>query len=165
MAESSTIKERLVALRQKRLKSLIKNLIFISIFSTILGIAFIWLQMKYVFMFTLIALMPMLISIVWDKKPGRFASKTVAAFNITGMFPSIIALVSTGSPNSTAMAILNNPNTWLLIYGFAIFGWIVVFMIPKITLIFLEIRSKYLIRRMERFQQDLLEEWGEDVRR
>ncbi len=165
MTESSTIKDRLVQLRQKRLKSFIKSLIFITIIATLFGIGFIWLGMKNVFFFVFAGLIPLLCSILWDKKPGRFASKTVAAFNVTGMFPFIIAIVSSGSPDSTALTITQNPNTWTLVYGFAIFGWSVVILIPRITLIFLEIRSKYLIKKMEKFQQDLLDEWGEDIRK
>lgn len=165
MTESSTIKEKLATLRKKRLKSFIKNLIFIVIIATLFGVGFISLGMKSVFFFVLISLTPLLLSILWDKKPGRFASKTVAAFNVTGMFPYIMAISSSGSPDSVALAAIYEPKTWVLVYGFAIFGWAVILLVPKITLIFLEIRSKYMIKKMEKFQQELLNEWGEDIKK
>jgi nicotinamide riboside transporter PnuC len=165
MTESASIKEKLAKLRKERLRSFIKNLIFIAIIATLLGVGCIWLGMKNVFFFVFLALSPLLLSILWDKKPGRFASKTVAAFNITGMFPYIMAISSSGSPDSVALAVMYDPKTWVLILGFAVFGWAVILLIPKITMIFLEIRSKFLIKKMEAFQQDLLDEWGEDIKK
>jgi len=165
MTESSTIKERIAKLRKERLRSFIKSLIFIAIISTLCGVGFISLGMKNVFFFLFLALLPSITSILWDRKPGRFASKTVAAFNITGMFPFLVAISSSGSADSIALNTLADAKTWVLVYGFAIFGWSVILLVPKITLIFLEIRSKYLINKMESFQQELLDEWGEDIKK
>jgi hypothetical protein len=165
MTESSTIKEKLTKLKKERARRFLKNLIIIALVSTVFAVGFIGLEMKSVFFFIFLALSPTLISILWDKKPGRFASKTVAAFNITGMFPYIVAIASSGSPDSVALATIYDPKTWGLVYGFAIFGWSVILLIPKITLIFLEIRSKFMIKKMETFQKELLDEWGEEIRR
>jgi hypothetical protein len=165
MAENNSIKEKLANLRKQRLRSFIKNLIFIALFATVMAVGSIWLDMKNVFFFVFIALLPTLTSILWDKKPGRFASKTVAAFNITGLFPFLMAIGSSGSPDGTAITILSNTKAWVLIYGFSIFGWAVILLVPKITMIYLEIEAKYRIKKMEKFQQDLLEEWGEDIKK
>jgi hypothetical protein len=165
MAESSTIKDKIEKLRKERLKRFITNLLIISVIATLFAVGFISLQMKNVFAMLFIALVPTLVSILWDKKPGRFASKTVAAFNVTGLFPYIMAIVSSGAPDSVALATMYEAKTWFLVYGFAVFGWAVILLVPKITLIFLEIRSKLLIKRMEKFQQELLDEWGEEIRR
>ncbi len=165
MTESSTIKEKLTKLRKERARRFLKNLIFIAMIATAFAVGFIWLGMKGVFFFIFLALVPTILSILWDKKPGRFASKTVAAFNVTGMFPYVMAISSSGSPDSVAVATIYDPRSWVLVYGFAIFGWSVILLVPKITLIFLEIRSKFMIKKMETFQQGLLEEWGEEIRK
>ena len=165
MAESSTIKDKVAELRKKRLRSFIKNLMIITIIATLFGVGFIWLGMKNVFFFLFMALLPMLLSNLWDKKPGRFASKTVAAFNVTGAFPYIMAISSSGTPDSVALATIYSAKTWVLIYGFAVFGWSVILLVPKVTLIYLEIRSKFMIGKMESFQQELLNEWGEEIRK
>lgn len=163
MAESSTIKDKVTQLRKQRSKGFIKNLIFIAIIATLMGVVFISLGMKNVFFFLFLALVPTFLSILWDKKPGRFGSKTVAALNITGMFPYIMAITSSGSPDSTALHSIYDAECWLLVYGFAIFGWSIILLVPKITLIFLEIKSGYTVKKMEKFQQDLLSEWGEEI--
>jgi len=165
MTESSTIKEKVAKLRRQRIRSFIKNLIFITIVATATGVGFISMGMKNVFLFVLIALLPLMVSVLWDKKPGRFASKTVAAFNITGIFPYLLAIASSGSPDSIALATIYSSKTWMLVYGFALFGWAVILLIPKITMIFLEIKSKYMIAKMEAFQQELLNEWGDDIKK
>lgn len=165
MAESSTIKEKVAKLRKERLRKFIKNLIIIALIATLFGVGFISLGMKNVFFFLFLSLIPLLLSTLWDKKPGRFASKTVAAFNITGLFPYVNAISSSGSPDSVALATIYDPRAWVLIYGFAIFGWAVILVIPKITLIFLEIKSKLMIGKMEEFQKELLNEWGEEIKK
>jgi hypothetical protein len=154
-----------VKFRKQQARNFFKNLTIIVIVSVLFAVGFIWLKIPNVFIFFFLAFMPALSAMLWDKKPGRFASKTVAAFNITGMVPYLIAIGSSGSPDTTAYNSISDVYAWLLIYSFAGFGWGVVYLIPQITLVFLEIRSKYMIAKMKRFQQDLVEEWGEEVKK
>ncbi len=165
MDSNKTIKEKLEKLRKKRMRSFFKNTILISLFATLAAVGFTWLEMRNVFLFSFLAFLPTLSSSLWDKKPGRFASKTVGAFNLTGMFPYIFAITASGSPDIVARNTLYDPMSWLLIYGFSIFGWGLIYLVPQLTLIFLEIKSKYTINKMEKFQEDLLKEWGDEVKR
>jgi hypothetical protein len=163
MEGSKTIKEKLIKLRQERQKSLIKNFIFLSIILTLFGVGFISLQMKNVFFFISLALFPAFSAIILDRKPGRFSSKILCSFNLTGLCPYVIAIFSGGSADSAAIGILYNPLSWLVIYGFAAVGWGIIYIIPQITLVFLEIKSKLMIKKIDDFQQKLVEEWGEEV--
>lgn len=163
MAGDNTIKEKLVKLRKERQKGFIKNLIFLSLIMTIIAVGFIWLELKDVFMFVSLALMPSILSIIWDRKPGRFSSKIVSAFNLTGICPYIIGIFSSGSPNSAALDIISNMKVWLVVYGFSALGFAIILVIPKITLLFLEVKSKYMVNKIDSFQKQLLEEWGEEI--
>jgi hypothetical protein len=165
MDANSTIKEKLTKLKQERQKGLLKNLIFLILIMTVLGIFFTWLEMRDVYYFLFLALLPSMISIIWDRKPGRFSSKIVSAFNLTGFCPYILGIVSSGSQNSAAVNIFYNPTVWLVVYGFAACGWGVIYVIPQVTLIFLEIKSKYMINKIDSFQKKLLEEWGEGIQK
>ena len=164
MANNQSYKKKLDELRKKRLRSFITSLILISFVATLAAVGSIWLDMKNVFIFGFLGLLPGLLSIIWDKKPGRFASKTVFAFNLTGIFPYLMAITHSGSPDNTAYYIMNEPIAWLLVYGFAIFGWSIILVIPKMTLIFLEMKSKYLVNKMQNFQEELISEWGERIK-
>lgn len=165
MAETKTYKEKLLELRKKRFRSFLMNVIVVTFFSTIFAVLAIWLDMKNVFMFCFIGLVPGILSLLWDKKPGRFASKTVMALNITGIFPFCQAMLYSGSPNNTALYLSYEFDSWLQIYGFALLGWGLVYLVPKITLVFLEIKSKYMLNKMQEFQKVLLEEWGDGVKK
>lgn len=165
MDSEQTIKEKLTKLRKQRIRGFFKTVILISLLATLLTVGFTWLNLRNVFLFVFLAFLPGLASLLWDKKPGRFASKTVCAFNITGMLPYLIAISSSGSPDFVAMSTLGDPLAWLLIYGFSAFGWGVIYLVPQITLVFLEARSRFMIKKMEKFQDDLLDEWGEDIKR
>lgn len=165
MPSDKTIKKKLEKLQKKRANSLLKNIIVISLICTTLAVGFTWLELRNAFLFTALSFLPSIASILWDKKPGRFASKTVSAFNLTGMFPYLIAIGSSGSPDIVARNTMQDPLSWVLIYGFAMFGWGVIYLVPQITLIFLEAKSKFMIKKMETFQQELLDEWGDDIKK
>ena len=149
-------------LQQQEVKAFFRNLILILSVAIISAVGFIWLEMRNVFIFCFMALLPGITALLWDKKPGKFASKTVFAFNITGMSPYIVAIASSGSPDVTAYNTLQDLYAWVLIYSFAALGMGILYLIPQITLVILEIRSKYMVKKMKRFQQDLVDEWGED---
>ncbi|MDX1949336.1 MAG: hypothetical protein SFT90_02400 [Rickettsiales bacterium] len=164
METANSIQERYKKIKQQRSRGFIKSLIIISFICTLFAVLFTWLNMRNVFFFVVLAFMPSLLSILWDKKPGRFASKSVSAFNFTGAFPYILSIFLSGSPDSTAINSLYDPLAWLLIYGFSGFGWGVVYIIPKITSLIVEVRSKIMIAKMEKMQTELIDEWGEDVK-
>jgi hypothetical protein len=158
-------KEKLKEIKKKRLKSFFISLTLILFIATVAAVGFIWLEMKNVFIFIFLAYLPGILSVLWDKKPGRFASKTVFALNATGTTPYLFAIFSSGAPDSVAINSLNDPLAWLLIYGFSIFGWGLVYLVPQITMIFLEIKSEYMIKKMQAFQENLVDEWGEEIKR
>lgn len=165
MDSDKTIKEKLEKLRKRRVKSFFKRTIIISLLATLMAVGFTWLELRNVFVFLFLAFLPGMTAILWDKKPGRFASKTVCALNLTGMMPYILSIMNSGSPDVVAINNLSDPYAWLLIYGFAGFGWGIIYLVPQITLIFLEAKSKFMIKRMEKFQEELVSEWGEEVKR
>ncbi|HCR85810.1 MAG TPA: hypothetical protein DIV86_03945 [Alphaproteobacteria bacterium] len=163
MEGGNTIKEKLLKLRQDKLKSLVRNFIFLSIVLTVIGVAFISMQMKNVFLFCVGALIPTFSSIILDRKPGRFSTKILSSFNLTGICPYLIAIFSSGSPDASAIDIIYNPTSWVVIYGFSAVGWGIIYVIPQITLVFLEIKSRYMVKKIDSFQQELINEWGEEV--
>lgn len=163
MEGNNTIKEKLLKLRQQRSKGLIRNFIFLSIILTIIGVGFISLHMKNVYVFCVGALFPAILCMLLDRKPGRFSSKILCSFNLTGLCPYLIAVFSSGNADASAIEITHNFTTWVVIYGFSAIGWGVIYVIPQITLVFLEIKSRYMVKKIDSFQQELISEWGEEV--
>jgi hypothetical protein len=161
----SAARERLNEVKKKRTKSFITNLIIIALLNTGAAVTCVMFGMINVFFFLFFAFLPTILSLLWDKKPGRFASKTVGAFNISGCAPHLTAIISSGIPDSTSYTILQDAGNWITIYGFAVAGWCMVYFIPQITYLFLDFRSKFIAVKMQDFQEKLLAEWGEDVKK
>ncbi len=147
----------------KRAKRMIANLIIIIIISTIIGIGLSTIGMQQVFIFILIGLMPGIVANITDGRPGRFASKTVVAFNIAGMLQYLVAIFVSGTPNEIADNLILKPEVWLMIYGFAAFGWALVFIVPHIVQLYLEITANYTVKKLLSFQETLVKEWGETI--
>lgn len=157
-------REKAQELARKRAKKIIGNLIMVCILMTVVGMVLSSIGMVQVFIFFSIGMLPGIVANITDGRPGRFASKTVIAFNLAGMAQYMAAIFTSGSPNHTAHEILYNPASWLLIYGFAAFGWCVIFLIPYIVQIYLEITSSYTIKKFQHFQELLINEWGDGVK-
>jgi hypothetical protein len=158
-------RQKVADLKKKRFSRIITNVLVTVILLTAIGVGMGSGGMIKVFMFLSVALLPGIAAFVTDSRPGRFASKTVLAFNIAGMSPHMSSIFYSGSPNQTAYAIMHEMQSWYLIYGFAGFGWAVVFIIPHIAEMYLEVKAAYTIKRLNLFKDALVEEWGENVKR
>lgn len=144
---------------------IIGNLIIAVIVITIIAAALTSVGFYYVFILLITGALPGIVAYIVDQHKGKFTSKTVLAFNLSGLLPQLTAALTSGSPDTTALALLTNPYTWLMPYGFAAFGWAVVYIIPQIALLVLSIRAEFTIGKMEYFQKKLVKEWGEEVRK
>jgi len=151
-------------LAKERSKKFVMNMMMVTVVVTMTAALLISFGMGFVFALLGIGLLPGIVANISDGRPGRYASKTVMAFNISGISPHLAAIISSGSPNNTAISILSDPKSWLLIYGFAAFGWGVVYIIPQITHMYLEIKASYKSKKMHQFQEKLVEEWGEEIK-
>lgn len=149
---------------RRRAKRVMANLIIIIIIMTVIGAGLATVGMIHVFAFFGIGLLPGLVAAITDGRPGHFASKTVVAFNLAGMLQFLAAIFVSGSPNQTATEVLYDPRTWVMVYGFAAFGWAVIFIIPHIVQLYLEITSAYTIKKLRHFQESLATEWGDGVK-
>ena len=119
--------------------------------------------LHYVFYILVMGLLPGISANIVDRRPGRFASKTILLFNIAGMMPHFSSLVSSSNPNSVAQNLLGNPDVWLLVYGFACFGWVLIRIIPQIVMLYLAVRAEYTVKKLQQRQEDLVKEWGEVI--
>jgi len=164
-SSNASAREKINEINKKRAKKLISNLIIIIFIIVIIGISLSSIGWNYVFYVLFIGFLPGLVANFTDIRPGRFASKTIVAFNLAGIVQPLKTILVAGSPNQAAQNILVDPQNWLLVYGFAAFGWGIVFLLPHIALFYLEIRANYLIKKMQKHQDELLEEWGDSIKK
>ncbi len=152
--------KRLQELAKKRSRKFISNLLIITFFLIITGLALSYFGYSNEFYFLVMAMLPSIAAYVTDTRPGKFASKTVIAFNLSGALPHLAAIFADGS----ALSSFSDPKVWLLVYGFAAFGWGVVFLIPHIMQLYLEIRAGYTVKKLQLFQEKLTSEWGDGIK-
>lgn len=145
--------------------SIVGSLIIASIVMTIISFGFITVGMGYVAAVLVIGMMPGLAAQMVDRRPGKYASKTVMAFNIAGMLPHLAAMLYSSNPNSVAQNLFDDPMTWLWIYMFASFGWLVIHLLPQISFLMFSIKAEYKMKKIRSFQELLVREWGEEITR
>jgi len=139
-------------------------MILVTVVLTTVAAASIFFGMGYMFALLCIGLLPGIVAYVIDNRRGHFASKTVLAFNVAGLAPHLAASLSRGGGGQGMASLFQNPAIWGMIYGVAGFGWVVVWLMPRIVYRYLEIRAEFISRKMEFFQGQLVDEWGEAVK-
>ena len=145
-------------------KRIITRLIVVSILLTFLSSALVFMGFTYVVVMIVISLLPGVVASIVDRRPRKFASKTVLCFNLAGLLPPLFDTFMAPNPDAAAQRLLADPYTWIMVYGFAGFGWLVVFVIPQMVFLFLVVRSDHTIKKLEARRSELVEEWGERVR-
>lgn len=147
----------------KKGKSITGSIITACVVLTVVAFLFISIGMGYVAAILVIGMLPGVASLMVDRRPGKFASKTVMAFNMSGMMPHLAAMVYSNDPNGIAKALFDDPMTWLWIYMFAAFGWLVIHLLPQISFLLFSVKAEYKMKRIRSFQNALVKEWGEEI--
>lgn len=145
-------------------KKIITRLFVITILLTFLSSALIFMGFTYLVVMIIVSVLPAIVASVVDRRPRKFASKTVTCFNIAGLLPPLFDTFLSSNPDLAAQHQLADPFTWIMVYGFAGFGWLVVFVIPQMVFLFLVVRSDHTIKKLEAKRNELVEEWGDRVR-
>jgi hypothetical protein len=112
-----------------------------------------------------IGLLPTLVALVVDVRPGRNAAQSVGALNIAGVTPFLVTLWAGPNDIVSAMKILTDTFAWLVIYSSAGGGWLLYLGMPTVSGIFMQVTAKHKITNLEARQKELINEWGEEVDR
>ncbi|MFN7038302.1 MAG: hypothetical protein ACK4OM_01855 [Alphaproteobacteria bacterium] len=118
---------------------------------------------RYAFIFFVFAMLPAITSVTIDRRMDKYASSTVCAFNLMGVFPFLFNLLKSNVINNTAQVMLSTPFVWFTIYGCTSLGWLLIWGLPRFTSKIFLGRTKYKIEAIIREQNDLMDEWGVQV--
>ena len=114
------------------------------------------------FIFVCIAMMPSIVAYYIDRAKRRYLFKTVFALNLSGTMPFIGRMVMEG-PGSALQSILQNVDTWVVIYGSAICGYMMVMIMPIITHVLFSRFHVVQVVRIEETLKKIESEWGDEV--
>jgi len=122
---------------------------------------FYWLYTTY--FLTLVLLLPSAVAFVVDRSPKKFLFRCVLAVNICGALPAIIRLWVDGRSVGALTDILSNVWYWVYAYGAAAVGWSLFTGVPPLIGKFVAMRAGRRIQELRRRQEELREEWGDEV--
>jgi predicted permease len=111
-----------------------------------------------------VGLLPSAAAFIVDQDAKRSITMTVTLMNSVGVLPFVLDLWKKGQTIDHSLAIIEEPVTWLIMYGAAGVGWVICFTVPHIVQLILGQRARLQIADLERQQEDLRHEWGEEVK-
>lgn len=112
------------------------------------------------FVFSFVALAPSLVAFYIDRLPGKNTSITVALFNFTGLILYATDVMRGASAMTGAMDF----KKLLVVYLFAALGWFIVWIVPRLTVIFIDYRNENRAAKIRKKINDLVDEWGEELK-
>ena len=104
-------------------------------------------------------LMPAVFALVMDERPGRHLTVTVASFNGAGIMVSLGPMFSNRLTDSAAYQIVAAPETWLFVYGFALAGWMLAWILPLFVSQSLELVERQRCRTIEQAREAIVKQW------
>ena len=115
------------------------------------------------FMFIIIALLPAIVTYYIDQSKRQYIFKTIFACNLSGVMPFIARMLHEGPSPSTMEDIMGSADNWLLIYGSALFGFMLIRIGPMIAHTMINGFHRTQVARLSRNQKRIENEWGQEV--
>jgi len=135
----------------------------IGIYGLMLGAFFTGLLFLPTSIILTIGMVPTFLTILFERDSERNAPIAVGVLNFVGVMPPIMQLWRTGHTLPNALNIMLQTNSWVLMYGSAIGGWFVYFILPPIVAAWVTIRTESKIDGLKEIQKKLEKQWGNDV--
>ena len=108
-------------------------------------------------------MMPTIFAWIIDKSEKKYAMFSILGMNLSGLLPYLMDIWFKDHTTEAAINVLSNIFDLIIIYGSAIFGWIMFISLPPVIITFLMAISDRRIALLEGNQKKLTEEWGEDI--
>lgn len=130
-----------------------------------IGAALLFFVLKLGVIFIILAMLPTIVAYFIDITPGKQVARVVGACNLAAALPTILPLLQAGirMERIEVTSIMSNPLNWLIIYGGAAGGWGLIFLCQFISKFFVVVYLEYKVASLGRFQQRLLDEWGQQI--
>lgn len=143
--------------RAKKHKRQMMGFMFVSL------VLIFWLKTTYLFI--IMGILPSIIAYFIEISSFRRPFRTVFTCNIAGLLPFLVDLIHNGNSPAKMMNMMGALDTWLVIYGAAALGWLLIVTAPLVTTFFIDVARASFIQEIEQQQETLEKEWGPEVRR
>lgn len=116
------------------------------------------------FVFFVIGMLPAIVAYYMDVSKHRYTFKSIFAANLSGMMPYVSEIIHNGPSSTMLQQIMGSSNTWVIIYGSAILGWLLVQVCPMVAHAMVVGVHQTQHARYDRLQKKLESEWGDEVK-
>ena len=116
------------------------------------------------FVFFVIGMMPCIVAYYMDVSKHHYTFKTVFAANLSGMMPFITKLIAAGPSSTLLQEIMGDSTTWIMIYGAALIGWLLIVVCPIAAQVLVAGAHQTQFVRYDWLQKKLESEWGAEVK-
>lgn len=116
------------------------------------------------FVFFVIGMLPAIVAYYMDVTKMRYTFKSVFAANLSGMMPYITKIIHNGPSSTLLQEVMGNSMTWIIIYGSAMVGWMLVKVCPMVAQTMVAGVHQTQLKRYEWLQKKLEGEWGPEVK-
>jgi hypothetical protein len=115
------------------------------------------------FVFFVIGMLPCIVAHYMDITKHRYTFRSIFAANLSGMLPFISRIIEQGPSSALLQETMGNAANWMIIYGAAFVGWLLVKLCPIVARQIVLGINRSQIKRYEWLQKKLESEWGPEV--
>lgn len=121
--------------------------------------------MQHAYVFFLTGMLPTIVARLVDRTKRKYYFSIVMGFNLAGVAPFMADLWHRNNSASAVESMFADPYIWLIMYGCAAIGWVLIFTAPELALKIVQFFNQGKVSALEQKQRELLEEWGQEIRR
>lgn len=115
------------------------------------------------FVFLIIALLPSIVAYYMDISKHRYTYTAIFSSNFAAVMPYLGRMLHHGPSSSVLQEIMGSAATWIIIYGAAFMGWLLVQTCPMFAQSIVRNYHQGQVARFERMQKKIESEWGPEV--
>ena len=112
-----------------------------------------------------VGMVPTIVAYIIDRHPMKYTSRTVGYLNFCGCLPYALRLWTGDHSVDAVIAILVDPFAWFAMYGAAAVGWLIHYATPPVVAAWMAVNHEIRQQALKSRQTELMNEWGNTVRR
>ncbi len=106
---------------------------------------------------------PTLAAAVVDRSRQRYLTYAVGLLNLSCVLPSLLRLWTRGHDRASALALIGDPENWLLAFLGGGLAWLIYLAMPPVVAAYYAVRSRDRLAELHKRRQTLEKNWGEEV--
>lgn len=115
---------------------------------------------QYGFIFYSAAMLPTVIIMFVDRKKMKCASATICTFNLIGVLPYLTQIWHSVSMNETSKMVISDVKTWGVIYGAALIGQCIYWVLPRVFSKLYSIKTMVEVAILHSHRDKLCTDWS-----